>query len=40
MFSLFKLEINVIFIAAILAIDGYSINNTIVIFDRIKENPY
>lgn len=37
-FSLFKLEINSMFIAAILSIIGYSINNTIVIFDRIREN--
>ena len=38
MFSLFKIEVNVIFIAAILTIIGYSINNTIVVFDRIREN--
>lgn len=38
MFSLFKIEVNVIFIAAILTIVGYSINNTIVVFDRIREN--
>ena len=37
-FSLFKIEVNVIFIAAILTIVGYSINNTIVVFDRIREN--
>lgn len=37
-FSIFKLEINSMFIAAILSIVGYSINNTIVIFDRIREN--
>ena len=38
MFGILKLEINSIFIAAILTIIGYSINNTIVIFDRIREN--
>lgn len=37
-FSLFKLEVQTIFIAAILSIIGYSINDTIVIFDRIREN--
>lgn len=35
---LLRVEVNSIFIAAILAIVGYSINNTIVIFDRIREN--
>ena len=38
MFSLLRLEINGMFIAAILSIIGYSINNTIVIFDRVREN--
>lgn len=38
LFSLFKLEITTIYIAAILSIIGYSINNTIVVFDRIREN--
>lgn len=38
MFSLLRLEVNSMFIAAILSIIGYSINNTIVIFDRIREN--
>lgn len=37
-FSLFKLEISSMFIAAILSIIGYSINDTIVTFDRIREN--
>ncbi len=37
-FSLFKIEVNSPFIAAILTIVGYSINDTIVIFDRIREN--
>jgi len=37
-FSLLRLEVNSMFIAAILSIIGYSINDTIVIFDRIREN--
>lgn len=37
-FSIFRLEISTIFIAALLSIVGYSINDTIVTFDRIKEN--
>lgn len=37
-FSILKLEISTIFIAAILSIIGYSINDTIVTFDRIREN--
>jgi len=36
-FSLLGLEVGTIFIAALLSIIGYSINDTIVIFDRIKE---
>jgi len=37
-FSIFRLEVNLTFIAAILTIIGYSINDTIVIFDRIRDN--
>jgi preprotein translocase SecF subunit len=37
-FSVFHLEVNLPFVAAILTIIGYSINDTIVIFDRIREN--
>ncbi len=37
-FSVFNLEITSIFIAAILSIIGYSINDTIVTFDRVREN--
>ncbi len=37
-FSLFRLEVDASFVAAILTIVGYSINDTIVIFDRIREN--
>lgn len=38
MFSLFHLEIDLPFIAAVLTTLGYSINDKIVIFDRIREN--
>ncbi|MBO9610304.1 MAG: protein translocase subunit SecD [Paenibacillaceae bacterium] len=38
LFSLFRLEVNLPFIAAMLTIIGYSINDTVVIFDRIREN--
>ena len=38
LFTIFKLEVSSIFIAAILSIIGYSINDTIVIFDHIREN--
>lgn len=37
-FAVFQIEVNSEFIAAILTIVGYSINDTIVIFDRIREN--
>jgi preprotein translocase subunit SecF len=37
-FALLRLEIDIPFIAAVLTIVGYSINDTIVIFDRIREN--
>ncbi|MGE5454179.1 MAG: protein translocase subunit SecF [Methylocystaceae bacterium] len=37
-FSLFQWEVDSAFIAAILTILGYSINDTIIIFDRIREN--
>ncbi len=37
-FSLLQIEVNSSFIAAILTIIGYSINSTIVVFDRIREN--
>lgn len=36
-YSIFQLNINTTFIAAILTIVGYSINDTIVTFDRIRE---
>lgn len=37
-YAIFRLPINTNFIACILTILGYSINNTIVVFDRIREN--
>ncbi len=37
-FAITRLEVSSMFIAAILAIIGYSINDTIVSFDRIREN--
>ncbi|MDZ7925243.1 MAG: protein translocase subunit SecF [Marinagarivorans sp.] len=37
-FSLFQLEFDLTVLAAILAVIGYSINDTIVVFDRIREN--
>ena len=37
-YSIFRVPINANFIAAVLTIIGYSINNTIVVFDRIREN--
>ncbi|GGG83568.1 protein translocase subunit SecF [Paenibacillus radicis (ex Gao et al. 2016)] len=37
-FSIFRLEVDLPFIAAILTTIGYSINDKIVIFDRIREN--
>tara|TARA_B100000029_G_C17560202_1_gene953074 strand:- start:267 stop:1154 length:888 start_codon:yes stop_codon:yes gene_type:complete len=38
LFSLLGLEINLSIIAAILTIVGYSMNDTVVIFDRVREN--
>jgi preprotein translocase subunit SecF len=38
LFSLLNIPINSTFVAAILTIVGYSINDTIVVFDRIREN--
>ncbi len=38
LFDIFHFEVNSMFIAALLAIIGYSINNSIVTFDRIREN--
>ena len=38
LFSLLSLEINLSIIAAVLTIVGYSMNDTVVIFDRVREN--
>ena len=37
-YSMFQIPVNTTFIAAILTILGYSINATIVLFDRVREN--
>ncbi len=37
-FSIFALEINLSIVAAVLTIVGYSMNDTVVIFDRVREN--
>lgn len=38
LFALFGLEVNLTVVAAILTIIGYSINDTIIVFDRIRED--
>ncbi|OLD70880.1 MAG: protein-export membrane protein SecF, partial [Acidobacteria bacterium 13_1_40CM_2_56_11] len=38
LFSIFNREINLTVIAALLTLVGYSMNDTIVVFDRIREN--
>jgi preprotein translocase SecF subunit len=38
LFSLFRWQIDSTFVAAVLTVFGYSINDTVVIFDRIREN--
>ena len=37
-FSLFKMEFDLTVLAAVLAVIGYSLNDTIVVYDRIREN--
>ena len=37
-FSIFQIEFDLTVLAAILAVIGYSLNDTIVVFDRIREN--
>lgn len=37
-FAIFQLEVNLSTVAAVLTIVGYSLNDTVVIFDRIREN--
>ena len=39
-FSLLSFEINLSIIAAVLTIVGYSMNDTVVIYDRIRENLF
>ena len=38
LFSLFQIEFDLTVMAAVLAVIGYSLNDTIVVFDRIREN--
>ncbi len=38
LFSIFELEFDLTVLAAVLAVIGYSLNDTIVVFDRIREN--
>ncbi|WP_311764837.1 protein translocase subunit SecF [Paenibacillus agricola] len=38
MFAIFRFEVNLPFLAAVLTTIGYSINDKIVIFDRVREN--
>ena len=38
MFIIFKMEFNLWSIAALLAIVGYSLNDTVVLYDRVREN--
>jgi preprotein translocase subunit SecF len=37
-FSIFQWEVSLTVIAALLTLDGFSVNDTIVVFDRIREN--
>ena len=37
-FSLFQIEFDLTVLAAVLAVIGYSVNDTIVVYDRIREN--
>ncbi len=37
-FTIFGLEFNLTFVAAVLTVIGYSVNDTIVVYDRIREN--
>ena len=39
-FSILSLEVNLSIVAAVLTIVGYSINDTVVIYDRIRENLF
>lgn len=35
---LFNIQVDAMFITAVLAVVGYSVNNTVVVFDRVREN--
>jgi preprotein translocase subunit SecF len=37
-FSIFRIEVDLVIVAAFLTIAGFSVNDTIVIFDRVREN--
>ncbi len=37
-FSLFQIEVDLTIVAALLTVVGYSLNDTIVVFDRVREN--
>jgi preprotein translocase SecF subunit len=37
-FELFQIEFNLAIVAAILTIVGYSLNDTVIVYDRIREN--
>jgi len=37
-FSFLQLDVDILFVTALLAILGYSVNDTIVVFDRVREN--
>jgi preprotein translocase subunit SecF len=39
-FFLFNKEINLLFITAVLTVAGYSLTDTVVVFDRIRENMH
>lgn len=36
--AIFRIELNAAFVAALITVIGYSINNTIIVFDRVREN--
>ncbi len=38
LFALFQIEVNLTIVAALLTVVGYSLNDTIVVYDRIREN--
>ena len=38
LFSVFRIEFTLVIVAALLTIIGYSMNDTVVVFDRLREN--